>query len=165
MLSTFLFALSFWPTSKICHFTIVLPALISYIRPVFVFRSDQHSRRKTVEEIKRRARSEGEWPQVTYMRMHMNLYYTHTQRNRDLNCAHTAREWKVDSRNTMSHTQLTQSKANLKPWGTVLCICDCKYSLMIVCFLQIMIFPEGTCTNRSGLILFKAGMWTAPFLP
>ncbi|XP_059205648.1 lysophosphatidylcholine acyltransferase 1 [Centropristis striata] len=65
--------------------------LISYIRPVFVFRSDQESRRKTVEEIKRRARSGGEWP-------------------------------------------------------------------------QIMIFPEGTCTNRSGLILFKAGAFI-PGLP
>ncbi|KAM9339911.1 lysophosphatidylcholine acyltransferase 1 [Symphorus nematophorus] len=65
--------------------------LISYIRPVFVFRSDQDSRRKTVEEIKRRARSGGEWP-------------------------------------------------------------------------QIMIFPEGTCTNRSGLILFKAGAFI-PALP
>ncbi|KAM6903398.1 lysophosphatidylcholine acyltransferase 1 [Lycodopsis pacificus] len=65
--------------------------LISYIRPVFVFRSDQDSRRKTVEEIKRRAQSGGEWP-------------------------------------------------------------------------QIMIFPEGTCTNRSGLILFKAGAFI-PGLP
>ncbi|KAM3595876.1 uncharacterized protein V6R79_004412 [Siganus canaliculatus] len=65
--------------------------LISYIRPVFVFRSDQDSRRKTVEEIKRRAGSEGAWP-------------------------------------------------------------------------QIMIFPEGTCTNRSGLILFKAGAFI-PGLP
>uniref|UniRef100_A0A8C1JRC8 EF-hand domain-containing protein n=1 Tax=Cyprinus carpio TaxID=7962 RepID=A0A8C1JRC8_CYPCA len=58
--------------------------LIKYIRPVFVSRSDQDSRRKTVEEIKRRARSGGEWP-------------------------------------------------------------------------QIMIFPEGTCTNRSCLITFKPG--------
>lgn len=65
--------------------------LISYIRPVFVFRSDQDSRRKTVEEIKRRACSGGKWP-------------------------------------------------------------------------QIMIFPEGTCTNRSGLILFKAGAFI-PGLP
>ncbi|XP_055368781.1 lysophosphatidylcholine acyltransferase 1 isoform X2 [Betta splendens] len=65
--------------------------LISYIRPVFVFRSDQNSRRKTVEEIKRRAQSGGQWP-------------------------------------------------------------------------QIMIFPEGTCTNRSGLILFKAGAFI-PGLP
>ncbi|TNN41228.1 Lysophosphatidylcholine acyltransferase 1 [Liparis tanakae] len=65
--------------------------LISYIRPVFVFRSDQDSRRRTVEEIKRRAGSGGEWP-------------------------------------------------------------------------QIMIFPEGTCTNRSGLILFKAGAFI-PGLP
>ncbi|XP_026204610.1 lysophosphatidylcholine acyltransferase 1 [Anabas testudineus] len=65
--------------------------LISYIRPVFVFRSDQSSRRKTVEEIKRRAQSGGKWP-------------------------------------------------------------------------QIMIFPEGTCTNRSGLILFKAGAFI-PGLP
>lgn len=65
--------------------------LISYIRPVFVFRSDQDSRRKTVEEIKRRAKSGGKWP-------------------------------------------------------------------------QIMIFPEGTCTNRSGLILFKAGAFI-PALP
>lgn len=58
--------------------------LIKYIRPVFVSRSDQNSRRKTVEEIKRRAQSGGEWP-------------------------------------------------------------------------QIMIFPEGTCTNRSCLITFKPG--------
>ncbi|XP_042632710.1 lysophosphatidylcholine acyltransferase 1-like [Cyprinus carpio] len=58
--------------------------LIKFIRPVFVSRSDQDSRRKTVEEIKRRACSDGEWP-------------------------------------------------------------------------QIMIFPEGTCTNRSCLIAFKPG--------
>ncbi|KAG7253811.1 hypothetical protein CRUP_018021, partial [Coryphaenoides rupestris] len=58
--------------------------LINYIRPVLVFRTDQDSRRKTVEEIKRRANSGGEWP-------------------------------------------------------------------------QIMIFPEGTCTNRSGVIRFKPG--------
>ncbi|KAK7812715.1 hypothetical protein U0070_011105 [Myodes glareolus] len=37
--------------------------LIRYIRPVFVSRSDQDSRRKTVEEIKRRAQSDGKWPQ------------------------------------------------------------------------------------------------------
>lgn len=41
-----------------------LPALIKYIRPVFVSRSDQDSRRKTVEEIKRRAQAGGRWPQV-----------------------------------------------------------------------------------------------------
>lgn len=41
-----------------------LPALIRYIRPVFVSRSDQDSRRKTVEEIRRRAQSAGKWPQV-----------------------------------------------------------------------------------------------------
>ncbi|XP_054973859.1 lysophosphatidylcholine acyltransferase 1 [Sorex araneus] len=58
--------------------------LIKYIRPVFVSRSDQDSRRKTVEEIKRRAQSNGRWP-------------------------------------------------------------------------QIMIFPEGTCTNRTCLITFKPG--------
>nr|XP_033785557.1 lysophosphatidylcholine acyltransferase 1 isoform X2 [Geotrypetes seraphini] len=58
--------------------------IINYIQPVFVSRSDQDSRRKTVEEIKRRAHSNGIWPQV-------------------------------------------------------------------------MIFPEGTCTNRSCLITFKPG--------
>uniref|UniRef100_A0A8C8Z8Y5 Lysophosphatidylcholine acyltransferase 1 n=1 Tax=Prolemur simus TaxID=1328070 RepID=A0A8C8Z8Y5_PROSS len=58
--------------------------LIRYIRPVFVSRSDPDSRRKTVEEIKRRAQSSGKWP-------------------------------------------------------------------------QIMIFPEGTCTNRTCLITFKPG--------
>ncbi|XP_043545592.1 lysophosphatidylcholine acyltransferase 1-like isoform X1 [Chiloscyllium plagiosum] len=58
--------------------------LIKYIRPVLVSRSDQYSRRKTVEEIKQRALSNGRWPQV-------------------------------------------------------------------------MIFPEGTCTNRSCLITFKPG--------
>uniref|UniRef100_A0A8C6UWB4 Lysophosphatidylcholine acyltransferase 1 n=1 Tax=Neogobius melanostomus TaxID=47308 RepID=A0A8C6UWB4_9GOBI len=56
----------------------------AFIRPVFVSRSDQNSRKMTVEEIKRRAQSGGEWP-------------------------------------------------------------------------QIMIFPEGTCTNRSCLITFKPG--------
>uniref|UniRef100_A0A8C5C286 Lysophosphatidylcholine acyltransferase 1 n=1 Tax=Gadus morhua TaxID=8049 RepID=A0A8C5C286_GADMO len=65
--------------------------LISYIRPVLVFRTDQDSRRKTVEEIKRRAHSSGQWP-------------------------------------------------------------------------QIMIFPEGTCTNRSGVIRFKPGAFI-PGLP
>ncbi|KAK5621352.1 Lysophosphatidylcholine acyltransferase 1 [Crenichthys baileyi] len=58
--------------------------LIKYIRPVFVSRSDQNSRKKTVEEIKRRAHNGGDWP-------------------------------------------------------------------------HIMIFPEGTCTNRSCLITFKPG--------
>ncbi|XP_051527452.1 lysophosphatidylcholine acyltransferase 1 [Myxocyprinus asiaticus] len=58
--------------------------LVKFIRPVFVSRSDQDSRRKTVEEIRRRACSAGDWP-------------------------------------------------------------------------QIMIFPEGTCTNRSCLISFKPG--------
>ncbi|KAF6125586.1 lysophosphatidylcholine acyltransferase 1 [Phyllostomus discolor] len=58
--------------------------LIKYIRPVFVSRSDQDSRRRTVEEIRRRAQSKGKWP-------------------------------------------------------------------------QIMIFPEGTCTNRTCLITFKPG--------
>ncbi|XP_068092816.1 lysophosphatidylcholine acyltransferase 1 [Hyperolius riggenbachi] len=58
--------------------------LINFIRPVFVSRSDQDSRKKTVEEIRRRALSNGIWPQV-------------------------------------------------------------------------MIFPEGTCTNRSCLITFKPG--------
>lgn len=58
--------------------------LINFIRPVFVSRSDPDSRRKTVEEIRRRAHSGGEWP-------------------------------------------------------------------------QIMIFPEGTCTNRSCLIRYKPG--------
>ena len=41
-----------------------LSALIKYIQPVFVSRTDQDSRRKTVEEIKRRAQSGGKWPQV-----------------------------------------------------------------------------------------------------
>ncbi|XP_072317539.1 lysophosphatidylcholine acyltransferase 1 [Eucyclogobius newberryi] len=58
--------------------------LIKFIRPVFVSRTDQNSRKMTVEEIKRRAHSGGDWP-------------------------------------------------------------------------QIMIFPEGTCTNRSCLITFKPG--------
>ncbi|XP_014650519.1 PREDICTED: lysophosphatidylcholine acyltransferase 1 [Ceratotherium simum simum] len=58
--------------------------LIKYIKPVFVSRSDQDSRRKTVEEIKRRAQLNRKWP-------------------------------------------------------------------------QIMIFPEGTCTNRTCLITFKPG--------
>ncbi|KAF5898110.1 lysophosphatidylcholine acyltransferase 1, partial [Clarias magur] len=58
--------------------------LSKFIRPVFVSRSDPDSRRKTVEELKRRAHSAGQWPQM-------------------------------------------------------------------------MIFPEGTCTNRSSLITFKPG--------
>ncbi|XDV39750.1 hypothetical protein PO909_008941, partial [Leuciscus waleckii] len=77
-------------------------ALIKFIRPVFVSRSDQDSRRKTVEEIKRRAHSGGEWPQ------------------------HLA-------------------SVNFKP-------CLVQYFPK-----RIMIFPEGTCTNRSCLITFKPG--------
>uniref|UniRef100_A0A672IF60 Lysophosphatidylcholine acyltransferase 1 n=1 Tax=Salarias fasciatus TaxID=181472 RepID=A0A672IF60_SALFA len=46
--------------------------LISYIRPVFVFRPIRNSRKKTVEEIKRRAQSGGKWPQVKYVNMHIN---------------------------------------------------------------------------------------------
>lgn len=48
-----------------CFYFSSFLALIKYIRPVFVSRSDQDSRRKTVEEIKRRAQS-GKWPQVLY---------------------------------------------------------------------------------------------------
>lgn len=47
-----------------CSVRCLPQALIKYIRPVFVSRSDQDSRKKTVEEIKRRAHSGGEWPQV-----------------------------------------------------------------------------------------------------
>lgn len=50
--------------SYLWNVSVCVSALIKYIRPVFVSRSDQDSRRKTVEEIKRRARSGGEWPQV-----------------------------------------------------------------------------------------------------
>lgn len=53
---SFLFILSFY---------LIILALIKYIRPVFVSRSDQNSRKKTVEEIKRRAHCGGEWPQVS----------------------------------------------------------------------------------------------------
>lgn len=88
-----------------CHFlfTTFLIALINYLRPVFVFRSDRDSRRKTVEEIKRRAQSEGEWPQVTYVAMHMKPYSTCTQGN---TLAHTNWELKGDSVNTVSKTQM-----------------------------------------------------------
>lgn len=50
--------------SYLWNVSVCVSALIKYIRPVFVSRSDQDSRRKTVEEIKRRARSGGDWPQV-----------------------------------------------------------------------------------------------------
>ncbi|KAK2513475.1 Lpcat1 [Columba guinea] len=54
--------------------------LIKYIRPVFVSRSDQDSRKKTVEEIKRRAQSDGKWPQVLYTTtvLQMVLGYGHS---------------------------------------------------------------------------------------
>ncbi|KAJ0003185.1 hypothetical protein NQD34_008283 [Periophthalmus magnuspinnatus] len=66
-------------------------SIIEYVRPVYVLRGDQDSRKRTVEEIKRRVTSGEPWP-------------------------------------------------------------------------QLMIFPEGTCTNRIGLILFKAGSFI-PGLP
>lgn len=50
-------------------------ALISYIRPVFVSRSDQDSRRKTVKEIKRRAQTGGLWPQVMCKLKKQNLLF------------------------------------------------------------------------------------------
>ncbi|XP_072303808.1 lysophosphatidylcholine acyltransferase 1 [Eucyclogobius newberryi] len=65
--------------------------IIPYVRPVYVSRGDPDSRKKTVEEIKRRVTSGEKWP-------------------------------------------------------------------------QLMIFPEGTCTNRAGLVLFKAGSFI-PGLP
>ncbi|KAG2464849.1 PCAT1 acyltransferase, partial [Polypterus senegalus] len=50
--------------------------LIKYIRPVFVSRSDQDSRKKTVEEIKRRAHSKGKWPQVhLFLQFPCSLWY------------------------------------------------------------------------------------------
>lgn len=60
---------------------LLLLALIKFIRPVFVSRSDQDSRKKTVEEIKRRAHSGGEWPQVNgwksaYLCMQLSHTYT-----------------------------------------------------------------------------------------
>ncbi|KAJ0054850.1 hypothetical protein NL108_006281, partial [Boleophthalmus pectinirostris] len=66
-------------------------SIIEYVRPVYVLRGDQDSRKRTVEEIKRRVTSGESWP-------------------------------------------------------------------------QLMIFPEGTCTNRLGLISFKAGSFI-PGLP
>ncbi|CAL1584410.1 unnamed protein product [Knipowitschia caucasica] len=65
--------------------------IIQYVKPVYVSRADQDSRKRTVEEIKRRVTSGEPWPQV-------------------------------------------------------------------------MVFPEGTCTNRAGLISFKAGAFI-PGLP
>uniref|UniRef100_A0A8B9KX24 Lysophosphatidylcholine acyltransferase 1 n=1 Tax=Astyanax mexicanus TaxID=7994 RepID=A0A8B9KX24_ASTMX len=52
--------------------------LIKYIRPVFVSRSDQDSRKKTVEEIKRRAHSGGEWPQVNLKPGYFNTVKNNT---------------------------------------------------------------------------------------
>ncbi|KAK7898640.1 hypothetical protein WMY93_019493 [Mugilogobius chulae] len=66
-------------------------SIIQYLRPVYVFRADQDSRKRTVEEIKHRATSREPWP-------------------------------------------------------------------------QLIIYPEGTCSNRAGLILFKAGAFI-PGLP
>ena len=59
-------------------------ALMEFTQPVYVKREDPNSRQNTIQEIKRRAETGGDWP-------------------------------------------------------------------------QIVIFPEGTCTNRSCLITFKPG--------
>lgn len=67
VLYSFIFALPF---------LYLLLALIKYIRPVFVSRSDQDSRKKTVEEIKRRAHSGGEWPQVDGWKLLCTNYLT-----------------------------------------------------------------------------------------
>lgn len=56
-------------------FPLIQTALISYIRPVFVSRSDQDSRRKTVKEIKRRAQTGGLWPQVMCKLKKQNLLF------------------------------------------------------------------------------------------
>lgn len=53
-------------SSYLFSFFLSFAALIKFIRPVFVSRSDPDSRRKTVEEIKRRACSAGQWPQVRH---------------------------------------------------------------------------------------------------
>lgn len=65
-------------------FSFVIPELINFTQPVYVWRDDPDSRQTTIKEIINRATSDMDWP-------------------------------------------------------------------------QILIFPEGTCTNRSCLITFKPG--------
>jgi len=42
----------------------IIGRLIDFLQPVYVVREDPNSRHNTVEEIKRRAKSGGQWPQV-----------------------------------------------------------------------------------------------------
>lgn len=46
----------------VCPFT--LAEYIDYTQPVYVWREDPNSRQNTIQEIKERASSEEEWPQV-----------------------------------------------------------------------------------------------------
>lgn len=43
-----------------------LAEYIDYTQPVYVWREDTNSRQNTIQEIKRRATSEEDWPQVSY---------------------------------------------------------------------------------------------------
>lgn len=127
-------------------------ALIKYIRPVFVSRSDQDSRRKTVEEIKRRAHSEGVWPQVEWWVFdHTHSKATemyHKALKRSFGFVKRCTRWNRNSVRCCCFFLLKKKEDIL-----VLNLFHFSYGLS-----QIMIFPEGTCTNRSCLITFKPGV-------
>lgn len=42
----------------------ILGRLIDFLQPVYVMREDPNSKKNTIEEIKRRAQSRGQWPQI-----------------------------------------------------------------------------------------------------
>lgn len=42
----------------------ILGRLIDFLQPVYVMREDPNSRQNTIQEIRRRAQSRGEWPQI-----------------------------------------------------------------------------------------------------
>jgi len=81
--------------------------------------------------------------------------------------------WQMASGTTQTHIDIWYSASNVMPFVQFKCpntflghfvswFCELEQywgisPLTVACF-QIMIFPEGTCTNRSCLIAFKPGM-------
>lgn len=57
----------YWHVTKhFCLFT--LAEYIDYTQPVYVWREDPNSRQNTIQEIKQRASSDEDWPQVRAVR-------------------------------------------------------------------------------------------------
>lgn len=98
-------------------------------------------------------------------RLLAHLQHTHTRTQTQTNSGGSALsgfEWELKSDGTNkycdSHT-CSSSSWSISNNASLFFVFS-RFVYFTVCLFQIGIFPEGTCTNRSGLIRFKAGMYS-----